>query len=53
MTISSSPDAKSMDLLRSGIVNIIQYITRMREEVDRISQRSKDRTIFESVSEHL
>jgi hypothetical protein len=53
MTKNSSTDANNVDLLRSKIVNIIQYITPMREEVARVSQRSEDRTNFESVSEHL
>ena len=43
----------SMDPLRSEILNLIQYISRMREEVARVSQRSDDRTHFESVSQHL
>ena len=43
----------SIDPLRSEILNLIQYITRMREEVARVSQRSDDRTHFESVSQHL
>ena len=53
MTKSSSTDANSMDRLRSKIVIIIQYITRMREEVSRVLQRSEDRTHFEFVSEHI
>lgn len=41
------------DPLRSEIINLIQYITKMREEVARVSKRSDDRTHFESVSQHL
>jgi hypothetical protein len=53
MTKNSSADANSMDPLHSKIVNIIQYNTRMRKEVARVSQRSEDRKNFEFVSLHL
>lgn len=53
MTNNSDNDTSSLDPLRSEIINLIQYITRMREEVARVSQRSEDRTHFESVSQHL
>ncbi|MBL4719912.1 MAG: hypothetical protein JKY20_02115 [Alphaproteobacteria bacterium] len=44
---------ETTDALRSEILNLIQYITRMRQEVALVSKRSDDRTHFETVSQHL
>lgn len=45
---------KGLEPLRSEILNLIQYVTRMREEIAMINKREDDdRTHFQSVSEHL
>ena len=41
------------EALRSEILNLIQYISRMKQEVAMVSKRSEDRTPFETVSQHL
>lgn len=39
--------------LRSEILNLFQYIQRMRQEIAHVSVRDDDRTHFEAASEHL
>jgi chemotaxis protein CheZ len=39
--------------LRSEILNLFQYIQRMRKEIAQMSVRDDDRTHFETASEHL
>ena len=39
--------------LRSEILNLFQYIQRMRTEIAQMNARDDERTHFETVSEHL
>lgn len=41
------------DKLRSEILNLFQYIQRMRQEIAHVNSRDDDRTHFETASEHL
>lgn len=49
MDVSTIPDEK----LRSEILNLFQYIQRMREEIAHMNAADDDRTRFETVAEHL
>jgi chemotaxis protein CheZ len=46
-------NTETTEALRSEILNLIQYISRMRQEVAMVSKRSEERTHFETVSQHL